>query len=242
MEPNTNTTVRSIVLENPKAFRVFEAYRIDYCCGGERPLGEACRNANVAVETVLNELGRTTAAEAASEDWSKASLAALADHIIEKHHGSVRRESARLAELSQKVKAHHLERHPELNRVGELFEALSSELAMHMMKEEQVLFPMIKRLEQATRNGAAAGAGFCSMEFPVRQMMLEHDDAGELLHGIRKQTSEFQAPPDACPSFRALYQGLKDFELDLHQHIHLENNILFPRALEATKPVQHAAS
>ena len=242
METNTNTTVRSIVLENPQAFRVFEAYRIDYCCGGERPLEEACRHANVAVETVLNELERTAASEAVPEDWSKASLAALADHIVEKHHGFVRRESARLTELLQKVKVHHLAGHPELNRAGELFGALSSELTMHMMKEEQVLFPMIKRLEAATRNSAAAGSAFCSMEFPVRQMMLEHDDAGELLHGIRKETSEFQAPPDACPSFRALYQGLKDFELDLHQHIHLENNILFPRALEATKPVQNAAS
>ena len=242
METNTHTNVRSIVVENPQAFRVFEAHRIDYCCGGERPLGEACRNANVAVETVLNELERTEGEVSAAEDWNKASLTALADHIVEKHHGFVRRESARLTDLLKKVKAHHLQGHPELNRVGELFEALSTELAMHMMKEEQLLFPMIRRLEEAPRNRAAAGSEFCSVEFPVRQMMLEHDDAGELLRQIRKETSEFQAPPDACLSFRALYHGLKEFELDLHQHIHLENNILFPRALEATKPAVHAAS
>lgn len=228
MSLDTQTTVREIVLENPRAARTFESFGIDYCCGGKRALEEACREASVSLETVLHELQQQDAsAEVTDDDWRSAPLAELADHIVSKHHAFVRQESPRLTALLVKVRTRHGNAHGELGRVEELFEGLASELALHMLKEEQVLFPMIKALATAP-----AGTGnFHGIEFPVRRMMEEHDDAGEALRGIRELTGQFQPPTDACTSFRALYHGLLDFEQDLHRHIHLENNILFPRAV-----------
>jgi regulator of cell morphogenesis and NO signaling len=134
-----------------------------------------------------------------------------------------------LAELLGKVKAKHEGNHPELNRLEQLFRALASELKLHMLKEEQVLFPMIRQLEQTSREEDADTSDFAGITFPMERMISEHEDAGGILQEIRSLAGAFQAPADACPSFRALYQGLEEFERDLHQHIHLENNILFPR-------------
>jgi regulator of cell morphogenesis and NO signaling len=237
------TTVRDIVLENPQAALVFESFGIDYCCGGKRPLDEACRQANVALDMVLEVLRRLRPVEEVLDDrWNSASLEKLADHIVETHHAFVRRESPRLTDLLQKVRRRHATTHPELCRIEELFDGLASELADHMLKEERVLFPMIKRLEEATRGDGAVGASFRGIEFPIQRMMAEHDDAGEALTGIHSLTAAFHLPADACPSFRALYQGLAEFERDLHRPIHLENNILFPRAVEMIKTVQENCS
>jgi regulator of cell morphogenesis and NO signaling len=239
----SQTTVRDIVLENPQAPRVFESFGIDYCCGGKRPLDEACRQANVAVDTVLEMLRRPVPVEEVLDDrWNSASLKKLADHIVETHHAFVRRESPRLTGLLEKVRGRHATTHPELCRVEELFDGLASELADHMLKEERILFPMIKRLEEATRADGANGASFRGIEFPIQRMIAEHDDAGEALTRIHSLTAAFQPPADACTSFRALYQGLEEFERDLHRHIHLENNILFPRAVEMTRTVQENGS
>ena len=244
MKADLQTTVREIVFEDPRAARVFESFGIDYCCGGKRPLEEACRQANVAVDRVLAELRRPVeAAEIPDARWNLVPLNDLVDHIIHKHHAFVRQESPRLTELLQKVRTRHIDAHPELNKVGELFDTLTSELAFHMLKEERVLFPMIKRLEEAGRSGSLTdGESHCAIEFPVRRMMAEHEGAGEVLSGMRSLTSGFQPAADACPSFRALYQGLQDFESDLHQHIHLENNILFPRAVEIAGTTREVAS
>jgi regulator of cell morphogenesis and NO signaling len=243
MKLASQTTVRDIVLENPQAARVFESFGIDDCCGGKRPLDEACRQANVALDMVLEVLRRSRPVEEVLHDcWNSVSLEKLADHIVETHHAFVRRESPRLTDLLQKVRRRHATTHPELCRVEELFDGLASELANHMLKEERALFPMIKRLEEATRGDGAVGASFRGIEFPIQRMMAEHDDAGEALTGIHSLTAAFQAPADACPRFRALYQGLAEFEQDLHRHIHLENSILFPRAVEVTKTVQENCS
>jgi regulator of cell morphogenesis and NO signaling len=239
----SETTVRDIALENPQAARVFEFFGIDYCCGGRRPLDEACRQANVSVDTVLEVLRRPAPVEEGLDDrWNSASLAKLADHIVETHHAYVRRESPRLTDLLEKVRSRHATAHPELRRIQELFHGLASELADHMLKEERVLFPMIKRLEEARQVDEAGGASFRGIEFPIQRMMAEHNDAGEALSGIHSLTAAFQPPADACPSFRALYRGLEEFERDLHRHIHLENNILFPRAMEMTRTVQENCS
>jgi regulator of cell morphogenesis and NO signaling len=239
MKADSKTTVREITPDYPQAARVFESFGIDYCCGGKRPLEEACRQANVAVDTVLAALRRPLAAEEVLDGpWTSAALGDLADHIVLKHHAFVRQESPRLAQLLQEVRRRHETAHPELRRVDELFGALASELALHMLKEEQILFPMIKRLDEAWRADGADEASFRRIEFPIQRIMAEHDDAGEALSGIRSATTAFQPPADACPSFRALYQGLEEFERDLHRHIHLENNILFPRAVEMAKTDQ----
>ena len=239
MKVDSQTTVRDIALKYPQAARMFESFGIDYCCGGKRPLEDACRQAHVAVDTVLEVLRRPVAAEEVRDDrWNSASLEELADHIIGVHHAFVRRESPRLTELARKLRARHESAHPELRRVDELFGALATELALHMLKEEQVLFPMIKRLEKARQADGTSGASFCGIEFPIQRMTAEHDEAGEALRSIRSLTAAFQPPVGACPSFRAFYQGLEEFERDLHRHIHLENNILFPRAVEMARTGQ----
>jgi regulator of cell morphogenesis and NO signaling len=224
-------TVRDIAMEFPQAVRVFESFGIDYCCGGGQSLEEACRRANVSVTKVREALERPPEAEEhGGADWTAASLEELTDHIVTRHHTFVRRETARLAELLGKVAAKHQTNHPELNRLEQLFQALASELKLHMMKEEQVLFPMIRQLEEASREEDADTAAFAGIMFPIERMISEHEDAGGVLRDIRSLTGSFQPPADACPSFRALYQGLEEFERDLHRHIHLENNILFPGA------------
>jgi len=224
-------TVRDIALAYPQAVRVFESFGIDYCCGGGRSVEEACREANVNIEALREALRRPAGKEDESGgNWASASLQVLTDHIVALHHLFVRRESARLADLLGKVKAKHKANHPELDRLEQFFRALASELKLHMMKEEQVLFPMIRQLEEASREEDSDIAGFAGIQVPIERMISEHEDAGGVLREIRSLTGSFQPPADACPSFRALYQGLEEFERDLHQHIHLENNILFPRA------------
>jgi regulator of cell morphogenesis and NO signaling len=231
MTVDLDTTVRDIAVENPQAVRVFESFGIDYCCGGERSLEEACRQAGAPLAGVREALERPSEAEEdAGANWAAASLGELMDHLVTRHHTFVRRETVRLAELLDKVSAKHQAGHPELSRLGEFCRAVASELKLHMMKEEQVLFPMIRQLEQASREVGADTADFAGIVFPMERMISEHEDAGEALRSIRSLTGSFQPPEDACPSFRALYQGLDEFERGFYRHIHLENNILFPRA------------
>jgi regulator of cell morphogenesis and NO signaling len=225
MKADSHTTVGEITAIHPQAARIFESFGIDYCCGGRRSLEEAARLAGVAPEILIRKLEEPVC-EDAHQDWNARSLPDLADHIVTKHHVFVRREIPRLNSLLEKVIPQHGAAHPELRRIAELFQELSSELTAHMMKEEQILFPMISEL--------GAHASHCPIQFPIRQMMAEHDDAGYALAGIRAATGGFHAPEDACASLRALYAGLEEFERDLHLHIHLENNILFPRAIAMT--------
>jgi len=162
------------------------------------------------------------------DGWNSAPLQELADHIVGVHHAFVRRVLPGLTALMLQVRTQYEANHPELTHVGELFEALASEFVIHMIKEEQVLFPMIKQLKQIRQADRRAVLG---MEIPIQRMIAEHEDAEELLRVIRSLTSAFQ-PPVASPGFHALYQGLEEFERDFHRHIHLENNILFSRAIE----------
>jgi regulator of cell morphogenesis and NO signaling len=236
MQLDPQTSVGQIVLDYPQAVRAFESFGIDYCCGGKRPLAEACRVANVSVELVLDRLdGPATETRVGEDYWKSAPLIELADHIVSRHHGYVRQESQMLKDLAAKVVARHGTRHPELARIAHLFDTVADDLASHMLKEEQVLFPMIGRMEESSQNLP------CSVQFPIRQMMVEHDAAGESTSAIRALASGYHPPADACASFRALYQGLEEFEKDLHRHVHLENNILFPRAMQMEQRVRENA-
>ncbi len=237
MQVDTRKTVRELAVELPQATRVFEKLGIDYCCGGKRPLSEACEATGVATETVLAALedaARDNDVRAgAGRNWAGASMTELIGHIQQQHHAYVRKESPRLQQLFAKVVSKHGENHVELAPTREVFESLIAELSVHMMKEENILFPYIIRMEEAAQQGTPCPpAMFGTVQNPVRMMMNEHDNAGELLKHIRQATNGLRAPDDACTSFRALYQGILEFEADLHQHIHLENNLLFPRALE----------
>jgi regulator of cell morphogenesis and NO signaling len=235
MSIDIQRSVAEIALDRPQAAAVFEKLGIDYCCGGSKPLASACQAAGIDVNQVANlleEASGKTGDEIETRNWSEQSLASLISYIVEKHHAYCGEEGLRLQPLLEKVVSRHGDRHPELAQVQEAFTSLRNELSMHLMKEEQMLFPYIIAFEeQATRQSAPPRAPFGTVQNPVRMMVDEHDDAGHLLKEIRGLTRSFTAPPDACTSFKALYQGLEAFEVDLHQHIHLENNILFPRAV-----------
>lgn len=226
-------TVREYALEQPSATRVFEKLKIDYCCGGGRPLGEAARLAGVPLEEVgrlLDEAGGSGEVPAGLESGT---LAGLIDYILDKHHAFTREEMERITALAEKVASKHGGRRPELLTVRVLFRQLCEDLRPHMMKEELILFPYVRQLERAAASGLPAPRPpFGTVNNPVRVMMLEHDTAGDILRELRAAAGDYVAPEDACASFRTFYQALADFEQDLHQHIHLENNVLFPRAVE----------
>jgi len=231
MQVQKGQTVRELAAVNPAA-RIFEKFGIDYCCGGEKSLAEACSSARVNVAEVKAALEEPTS-EKKDRDWQKASLSELTSYIVTKHHGFTREAIKRLLPLTAKVVGVHGQNHPELTRVQGLIHGLADELVTHMMKEERMLFPYIEQLEEATKRGAQAPPPmFGTVQNPVRMMMMEHDSAGQALHRIREITDGYTPPSDACVSYQALYQAIQEFEVDLHQHIHLENNILFPRAIE----------
>lgn len=236
MQINTQETVGQIALNVSGAQRIFEQFGIDYCCGGQQTLAEACQQRSVPLDRVLDSLVEAEAWQqlaGTAPDWQQESLTGLQQFIVETHHEFTRQELARLEKLFAKVSAAHGSRHPELMRLQALFLELKEELLPHMLKEEQVLFPYVARLEEAAQAGQPAPpAFFGTVNHPVRMMMSEHDAAGDLLKALRQTAGDYVVPADACPSFRALYQALPALEADLHQHIHLENNLHFPRAVE----------
>jgi regulator of cell morphogenesis and NO signaling len=235
MQTITEKTVREIALENPSSIRVFESLGIDYCCGGKRPLSDACSHANVDYDRVL-ELLETAKLDVQAPDtggWKARPLAEIIAHIVAKHHGYVRQETPRIQGLLTKVLGKHGPAHPELAQIDELFSAISQELSTHMLKEEQVLFPYVEQMEAALLAGQPVPVAFFgTVKRPIANMVAEHDDAGALLAKIRSLSNGYTPHPGACPTFLGLYQGLEQFERDLHHHVHLENNILFPRAVE----------
>jgi regulator of cell morphogenesis and NO signaling len=230
----TTKTVREIALEQPSSIRVFEHYGIDYCCGGRKPLAEACVAGKLKVDTVIAALeAAAKIAAPAGHDWSQASLESLSGHIVATHHAYVKKELPRLSELALKVVARHGATTPELKVIQTALVRLDEELSQHLSKEEAILFPYIVQLERAHAAGTALPHGcFGAVANPIAMMTQEHDAAGTLLAEIRRLSHNFVTPADACPTYHAFYDGLKEFEQDLHRHIHLENNILFPRAID----------
>jgi regulator of cell morphogenesis and NO signaling len=235
MSVYTEKTVRELAQEIPAATRVFEKFGIDYCCGGKKPLREACRAANLSVEEVWSSLqAAEQAAQTAPEvrPWQTEPLAEIVAHIENTHHKYTREEIARLTPLLARVCSVHGKNHPELEKMRNTFHGLAQELTMHMMKEEKVLFPHIVRMEESVlQHEPVLPFPFGSMQNPITMMEHEHDSAGEALRALRELSGNYAPPQDACISYQTLYLALADFEADLHQHIHLENNILFPRAM-----------
>jgi len=232
---NLDASVRDFVLAKPAAARVLESFGIDYCCGGSQTLAQACRAANRPPEEVSAALRNLDSLppEKAEKDWSHAPLAELAQHIVDRHHTFTRAELARITSLIAKVISAHGANHPELIRLQSIFAGLSEELTMHMMKEEKILFPYVAMMEEAARvKRRPPAAMFGTVQNPVAAMMMEHEASGQALEKMRELTGDYAMPPDGCESYRALLQALPAFAADLHQHIHLENNILFPRAVE----------
>ena len=236
MSVSTVKTVRELALEFPEATRIFEKIGIDYCCGGDRSLEEACVASSLSLDEVLDslELAQETARSKRSDrDWQTEPLADLVAHINTAHHKYTREEIGRLGPLFDKVCSVHGKNHPELRQVRAVFHDLGQELTTHMMKEEMVLFPYIVRMEESViEKEPVVPPPFGSVQNPVAMMMHEHDSAGDALRAMRQASAGYTPPGDACVSYQTLYQALADFEANLHQHIHLENNILFPRAIK----------
>lgn len=226
-------TVREIALESPLTTRIFEEYKIDYCCHGDTPFDEACRSAGVQPEIVTDQINDVLSSSKEIESLSSLPLNGLIEHILDKHHRYTREEIAHLSPLITKVASRHGDHYKYLLELKDLFNAVCTDLEPHMQKEEKVLFPYIVDLEFRCLNGLAVPfPPFGTVNHPIAVMTSEHDVVGDLLAGMRELTNDYQLPDGACPSFTALYHRLAKFEHDLHQHIHLENNLLFPRAIE----------
>jgi regulator of cell morphogenesis and NO signaling len=237
MKFDAQTRIGDIVLEFPATMRAFEALNVDYCCGGHRSLADACAHAGKDLPEVLARLAEVEASAPAATDpgtWQAAPLAELIAHIEATHHAFTRSELARVAPLMEKVLKVHGDHHPELARIAQCFAAMANDLAPHLDKEEQILFPFVRSLEAGQR---AADCCFGTVQNPIRAMQNEHEQVGDILRELRDLTRDYTAPEDACGSYRSLYLGLRNLEEDLHLHIYLESHILFPRAIALEEAV-----
>lgn len=227
------TTVGQLVAERPSRSRIFENLGIDYCCGGRRPLAEVCTEKGLNLSEVLKRISAADAqgasTDAESNDLTRMSLTELSDHIERVHHAMLRTELPRMAMLLNKVAEAHGARDPKLVTLHTVFEDFAYHLFSHMQKEERILFPALRMLER----GELDPAQQTRLVDPIEVMTREHDEAGEALRIMRSLTGDFIVPPDACNTHRAAIDALERLEADMHQHVHKENNILFPAARRA---------
>ncbi len=232
MTVDTKTTIGEIVAEDFRTAAVFSKYGIDFCCKGHRTLDEVCEKKNVSIDDLTRELANAAQASAAATDYLSWPSDLLIDYIEKKHHRYIEEKSPVILQYLSKLCKVHGERHPELFNIYELFHASAGELAAHMKKEELILFPFIKKMDKAKREGSAIERPhFGTVENPVAMMKDEHTTEGERFEEIARLTDGYNPPADACSTYRVTFAMLADFEQDLHTHIHLENNILFPRAI-----------
>lgn len=232
---DAHATLAALVTDRPALATALDRVGLDYCCGGRRTLAEAAHAAGLDLDTVVESLISLTSMTEAdpvvgAEDWTAMSPSELVDHLEATHHAYLRVALPRATTLADKVASVHAERHPELTVVARLVTELRAELEPHLLKEERILFPMIRELDAATQ----APQFHCgSLANPIRVMGIEHDHAGELLAQLRAATASFTVPDDGCASYHALYATLAELEADTHLHVHKENNLLFPAVLAA---------
>jgi regulator of cell morphogenesis and NO signaling len=226
-------TVGQLAASDLRKAEVFKKYGIDFCCGGKKTVKEVCSEKGLDVLKVEKELQQAVTLSAYRplpfNEWSPDFLA---DYIVNTHHSYVRKRLPEIRGYAAKVAAVHGERHEELVRLHELVEELNQDLFEHLMKEEKILFPFIRNQVNPAKEGFTPGCNFGSVQVPIDVMEHEHDSAGRILAEIRELTNDYLIPSDACASYSLLFKMLEEFEADLHIHIHLENNILFPKALE----------
>ena len=219
-----STLVADIASRHPRSIDVFERHGIDFCCGGRRPLGEVCREKGLDAAALAAEIDAAAAAETpADRTWTDAPLDELLDHIVRRYHSALREDLPRLGRMADKVAQVHGARHGELAELAAVYRALRGELEPHFADEEEKVFPAVKRL-------AAPGGTWSEQDqAALHALEEEHDRAGAALARLRELSSGFAVPGDGCNTYRALYDGLARFERELHEHVHLENNVLFPR-------------
>ena len=241
----SSLSLAQIVNSNHKAASVFEKYHLDFCCKGKRSLEQACTEQELAVSLVTQELDTIFSNENNSTviDFSKLNMAQLCDYIVQTHHAYVKNEMPQIIAYLEKVSSKHGDRHPELYKIFQTFSAVKEEMEGHIKKEELVLFPRIKELQKlADDENAQLQLNIGYLQSPITVMEQEHDHAGNLLNDIRIFSNDYTPPQDACTTYRLCFAALNAFELDLHQHVHLENNVLFPKAIEIFKDLQTTVS
>lgn len=240
MEKLNSLTLAQIVNNNHKAAMVFEKYHLDFCCKGKRSLQQACTEQQLSVNEIAAELETVFAVKKNDLiDFEKMSLTQLCDYIVHTHHSYVKNELPQIYAYLHKVASKHGERHIELYKIFEIFSAVKQEMEAHMQKEERILFPRIKELEKLVNDKTAnLQLHIAYLQSPISVMEQEHDHAGTLLNEIRILTNDYTPPQDACTTYKLSFAALKAFELDLHQHIHLENNILFPGSISIFRELQ----
>jgi len=236
MENNLKFTVGEIVTKDFKTASIFSKYGIDFCCGGNQTLEEACKKQSVDVAALQKELDEAAQGKEGTIDFNSLSLKLLTDYIEETYHTYIKEKTPVLLQLLKKIKEVHGERHPELSKINELFSQSAMALSMHLQKEERILFPIIRELSDAAKSGLPPEEMHCgSVQNPISVMMDEHETEGDRFEAISKLSGKYKTPADGCNTFRATYEALDEFERKLHEHIHLENNILFPKAIEIEK-------
>lgn len=236
MRIHPHETLGEIVAADYRAAAVFERFGLDFCCGGRQTLNEACQQPAVDADALLHALdelaGETDAPEDAAGEWRLDDLDDLIDHIVSTHHAYIRAAVPIVAAHTARIAVVHGERSPELLEVVRLFGEIAGGLTLHMMKEEEILFPYIRSLAETERAGRRIEPSpFGTVHNPIRMMEAEHEEAGDALRRLRELTGNYALPEFACATYRTCFQELQEFERDLHRHVHLENNVLFPRAI-----------
>ena len=226
-------SLAQIVNEDHRAATVFEKYHLDFCCKGKRSLQQACAESQVAADELIAALETMVKPDNYSVhlNYNLLSLSQLADYIVATHHAYVKQEMPQILSYLQRVASKHGDRHPEMRKVAEIFAAVKEEMEQHMQKEELILFPRIKEVEKEGAELNRKKLTVSYLEAPVDMMEEEHDHAGAAMAEIRELTDNYNPPADACTTYKLSYAALEAFEKDLHQHVHLENNILFPKAI-----------
>ncbi|MFD1096504.1 iron-sulfur cluster repair di-iron protein [Salegentibacter chungangensis] len=236
METLRNRTVADLVTENIKTAHIFKKHGIDFCCGGGISIEEACRKKNLDLTEIEEELVNVNGSTDRNLDYNKWKIDFLTDHIVNVHHSYVEESIPLLLQYTARVSKVHGERHPEVVEIENLFHRVARELASHMKKEELILFPFIKKMISAKEEERELQRpAFGTAENPIKMMEDEHETAGDLLAKIAELSNNYTPPEGACNTYRAMYAKLDEFETDLHLHVHLENNILFPKALKLEK-------
>ncbi len=231
-----NKTVAELVTENYKTADVFKKNGIDFCCGGKVSVKSICEEKNIGYEKIKLELEAVEQTSDFSQDFKSWDLERLVDHIIDVHHNYVTENIPIISQYAEKVAKVHGHANPEVVQINYLFRIIADELNRHMCKEENILFPYIKNLAQVESEKIAFELPlFGTVQNPISTMEKEHDTVGNYGFKIAELSNNYSPPAHACNTYRVLYSKLKEFEEDLHQHIHLENNILFPRAVELEK-------
>lgn len=230
-------TIGEMVAGDFRKAQVFKKWNIDFCCGGKKTLEEICSKKGIAIQELKNEL---TAIDQQNSSLSYNTWEPdfLADYIINTHHAYVKENLPFIQGLADKVARVHGDKHPETIKIAAVFAEIAQDFGMHLMKEENILFPYIKQLAQAQReNRKISAPAFGTVNNPTRMMEMEHEQAGEDMAQIRELTDNYVLPPGACATYNVLYKKLEEFENDLFNHVHLENNLLFPKAIAMEKQV-----